>query len=355
MGSPIKVLVVDDSALVRKMLTDILSSDSNIEVIHAAKDPYEARDYLVSHQPDVITLDIEMPKMDGVTFLKKLMKAFPTPTVVISSLAEKGKKITIEAMEAGAVDIITKPKMGTSDFFDESSNDIIDRVKKASQANIGNIQNILSYSAQPIEAAEIEHTKLHETTDQIIAIGASTGGVESLAKIMPLFPPATPGIVIVQHMPEGFTASFANRLNDLSQIQVKEAEDGMRIVPGTALIAPGGTQHLKVVRYGGQYRVELEEGEKVSFNRPSVDVMLSSVAKHVGENATSIIMTGMGKDGAAGLLDVKQAGGTTFIQDESTSIIFGMPGEAKARGAAQREIPLMDIPKELLNASRKLH
>lgn len=355
MPNPIKVLIVDDSALVRKVLTQILSSDENIEVVHAAKDPYEARDYLVSHSPDVVTLDIEMPKMDGVTFLKKFMKAIPTPTVIISSLAEKGKKITIEAMEAGAVDIITKPKIGTSDFFETSSEEIIERVKRASHVNVGNIQNILNYKVPEETHPEIEPTNLGETTDQIIAIGASTGGVESLAKIMPLFPPATPGIVIVQHMPEGFTTSFANRLNELSQIQVREAQDGNRIVPGTALVAPGGSQHLRIVRYGGQYRVELFEGEKVSFNRPSVDVMFSSVAKNVGKNSSCIIMTGMGKDGAQGLLEVKEAGGQTFIQDENTSIIFGMPGEAKNRGAAQKEVPLMDIPRVLLNASRKLH
>lgn len=348
MGTKTRVMVVDDSAMVRKVLTTLLETDPNIEVIHAAKDPFEARDVLVAQKPDVITLDIEMPKMDGVTFLKKFMRVLPTPTIIISSLAEQGKAITIEALEAGAVDIITKPKIGVADHLEEIAEDVIRRVKAAARSNMSALVN--SANAGTSSHRPVEHTRLEETTDKVIAIGASTGGVEHLARIMPLFPPTTPGIVICQHMPEGFTATFASRLNDISQVRVKEAVHGDRVVPGVALLAPGGTKHMTVVRSGGQYRVQLEEGEKVSFNRPSVDVMLDSVAKHVGKNSTSILMTGMGKDGAKGLLNCRQAGGRTFIQNERSCVVFGMPGEAKKLGAAEAEVPLEQIPQALLDA-----
>lgn len=347
MGAKTRVMIVDDSAMVRKVLTTLLETDSSIEVIHAAKDPFEARDVLVEKKPDVITLDIEMPKMDGVTFLKKFMRVMPTPTIIISSLAEKGKSITIEALEAGAVDIITKPKIGVADHLEDIADDIIHRVKSAARSNMS---AVLSKARARPSSGAIENAKLVETTDKVIAIGASTGGVEHLARIMPLFPSTTPGIVICQHMPEGFTATFATRLNDISHIRVKEAEDGDRIVPGLALLAPGGTRHMKVVRSGGQYRVQLKEGEKVSFNRPSVDVLFDSIAKNVGRNSTSVIMTGMGKDGAKGLLNCRQAGGRTFIQNERSCVVFGMPGEAQKLGAAEAELQLEDIPKTLLEA-----
>lgn len=340
----IRVMIVDDSAMVRKILRDILSTDPEIEVIYAASNPYEARDVMVVQKPDVITLDIEMPKMDGVTFLKKYMRVLPTPTIIISSLAEHGKKITIEALEAGAVDIITKPKIGLSDFFDQQIADIIARVKTAAKAKV-QLQSSHITSTTPIKI-----TKLEETTDKVIAIGASTGGVEHLSRIMPLFPATSPGIVIVQHMPEGFTTSFAKRLNELSAMQVKEAQDGDRILPGLVLLAPGGKSHMSVYRSGGQYRVRLQEGEKVTFNRPSVDVLFESIADTVGKNCSTALMTGMGKDGAKGLLKIRQAGGKTFIQNEATCVIFGMPGEADRLGAALADVPLMEIPQTLLNA-----
>jgi two-component system chemotaxis response regulator CheB len=346
-GKKIRVMIVDDSAMVRKVLRDILSTDPEIDVIYAASNPYEARDVMVVQKPDVITLDIEMPKMDGVTFLKKFMRVMPTPTIIISSLAESGKKITIEALEAGAVDIITKPKIGLSDFFDQQVADIIQRVKTAAKAKV-QLPSVLNNAAtSPIKMATLE-----ETTDKVIAIGASTGGVEHLSRIMPLFPATSPGIVIVQHMPEGFTASFAKRLNELSAMQVKEAQDGDRILPGLVLLAPGGKQHMSVYRSGGQYRVRLQEGEKVSFNRPAVDVLFESVAEAVGKNCSTVLMTGMGKDGAKGLLKIRQAGGKTFIQNEATCVIYGMPGEADRMGAASAAVPLLDIPQTLLSAFR---
>lgn len=347
MSAKTRVMIVDDSAMVRKVLKTLLETDSSIEVIHAAKDPFEARDVLVEKKPDVITLDIEMPKMDGVTFLKKFMRVMPTPTIIISSLAEQGKSITIEALEAGAVDIITKPKIGVADHLEDIADEVIQRVKAAARSNMS---AVLSKAIVSPSNSKIENAKLVETTDKVIAIGASTGGVEHLARIMPLFPSTTPGIVICQHMPEGFTATFATRLNEISHIRVKEAEDGDRIVPGLALLAPGGTQHMTVVRSGGQYRVQLQEGEKVSFNRPSVDVLFDSIAKNVGRNSTSIIMTGMGKDGAKGLLNCRQAGGRTFIQNERSCVVFGMPGEAQKLGAAEAELQLEDIPSTLLEA-----
>ena len=344
----IKVLVVDDSALVRRMLTEIMNSDPDIEVVHAAKDPYEARDYLVELQPDVITLDIEMPKMDGVSFLKKYMRVMPTPTVIISSLAEKGKAVTIEALEAGAVSIIAKQKIGLSDQLEAISDEIIETVKAASKVKPKLMKVTQVRPGQGCISSL--SSSLEETTDKVIAIGASTGGVEHLARVLPLFPSVCPGIVIVQHMPEGFTRSFANRLNDLSNIKVKEAEDGDRVLPGTALLAPGGDQHMRIVQKGGQYIVELFAGEKVAFNRPAVDVLFESVSEYIGKNAVCVLMTGMGKDGAKGLMACRSKGAKTLIQSEETCVVFGMPGEAKLIGAADYEVDLMDIPQLVLDS-----
>ena len=346
----IRVLVVDDSALVRKMLTHILESDPGIKVVHAAKDPYEARDYLVECRPDVITLDIEMPKMDGVSFMKKYMKVMPTPTIIISSLAEKGKAITIEALEAGAFDIIVKPKIGLSDELEAISEHLIASVKAAARTILS--PKISSTSIQKKPA--FDRAKLEETTDKVIAIGASTGGVEHLARLLPQLPAVTPGVVIVQHMPEGFTASFAARLNELCSMRVKEAEDGDRVLPGTVLLAPGGDRHMKIVRLGGQYIVQLVEGEKVTFNRPSVDVLFDSIAENVGKNAVCVLMTGMGKDGAKGLLHCKNKGSVTIIQSEKTCVVFGMPGEAQALGAEVFVADLVDIPQLVLDKIRKV-
>jgi two-component system chemotaxis response regulator CheB len=345
----IRVLVVDDSALARKILVDGLSRDPDIEVIGTARDPYVARDMLIKERPDVITLDVEMPRMDGVTFLKKYMPVLPTPTVVVSALTERGKRITIEALEAGAVDVVLKPKIGVVDQFPAMMEDIRERVKAAAQVDVSRYARYQPKVRKPIAPVETSGV-LHETTDRVIAIGASAGGVAALTRIIPAFPPAAPGIVIVQHMPAGFTTSFAERLNNLSVMQVKEAESGDRVRPGLVLIAPGGERHIEVRRSGGEYRVVLRKGEKVSGHVPSVNVLFRSVATHVGPNAAAAILTGMGDDGAEGLLAIRGAGGRTFAQDERTSVVFGMPRAAWQNGGAEKQVPLDRIPLRLLQA-----
>jgi two-component system chemotaxis response regulator CheB len=345
----VRVLVVDDSALARKILVDGLSRDPDIEVIGTARDPYVARDILVKERPDVITLDVEMPRMDGVTFLRKYMPVIPTPTVMVSALTERGKRITIEALEAGAVDVVLKPKIGVVDQFPVMMDDVRERVKAAARVDVSRYARSRPRVRKPVTPVEPSEA-LHETTDRVIAIGASAGGVAALTRIIPAFPPAAPGIVIVQHMPAGFTTSFAERLNNLSLMQVKEAESGDRVRPGLVLIAPGGERHIEVRRSGGEYRVRLMEGEKVSGHVPSVDVLFHSVARHVGRNAAAVILTGMGSDGADGLLAIRQAGGRTFSQDERTSVVYGMPRAAWQTGGAEKQVPLDRIPLRLLQA-----
>lgn len=347
----IKVLIVDDSALVRKILSTGLSTDPEIEIIGMAQDPYQARDILVEKEPDVITLDVEMPKMDGVTFLKKFMDKFPTPTVMISSLTEQGKRITIEALEAGAVDIIEKPKVGLTDKLPEMMADICKRVKAAARVNV---QYHAARRAQRPSIPSVSTASLEQSTDKVIAIGASTGGVEALARILPEFPAASPGIVVVQHMPQGFTQSFAERLDKVCPTKVKEAKHNDRVISGTILIAPGGNQHMEVYRSGGEYRIRLQTGEKVTGHRPSVDVMFKSVAKYVGKNAVGVLMTGMGKDGAQGLLEIKNSGGITIAQDSKSSVVWGMPGAAVEIEAAQNQASLDDIPRECIDAIKKI-
>lgn len=347
----IRVLVVDDSALVRKILTMGLNKDPNIEVIGGAGDPYQARDMLVELNPDVITLDIEMPKMDGVTFLKRFMPHQPVPTVVLSSLTSKSAELSIQALEAGAVSVMQKPKVGIADRLDFLVPEICEEVKKASRVNVNHYQQTRDMALKQIDS-ELDHKRaLSETTDKVIAIGASTGGVESLSKILPLFPPDSPGIVIVQHLPALFTHSFATRLDTLCSMKVKEAQDGDRVLPGQILIAPGGDQHLEVIRQGGQYRVKLITTDTHYFNVPAIDVMFESVAQSVGQNATAIVMTGMGKDGAKGLLDIYNAKGKTFVQNEETCVINGMPQASYDLNPENPRIPLNLIPKTLLNAA----
>ncbi len=344
----IKVLIVDDSALVRKILKDGLSADPDIEVIGTARDPYQARDILVLKRPDVITLDVEMPRMDGVTFLKKFMPVYPTPTVMVSSLTERGKKITIEALEAGAVDIVTKPRTGISDDLPRMLKEIRQKVKQAAKVDLSRFakqKKIVPSVIKPLRATKA----LDESTDKVIAIGASTGGTEALARILPAFPRISPGIVIVQHMPEGFTRSFAERLDSLCQMKVKEAQDNDRVLPGLCLVAPGGARHMEIIRSGGQYRVHLKTGEKVSGHRPSVDVLFHSVAVNAGKNAAAALMTGMGRDGADGLLAIRNAGGRTLAQDEPTCVVFGMPRAGWENGGAEMLVPLQNIPSVLLN------
>ncbi|MEE8389662.1 MAG: chemotaxis response regulator protein-glutamate methylesterase [Anaerolineae bacterium] len=362
--SKIRVLVVDDSALARKILVDGLSRDPHIEVIGTARDPYVARDILVKERPDVITLDVEMPRMDGVTFLRRYMPVIPTPTVMVSALTERGKRITIAALEAGAVDVVLKPRVGVVDEFPTMMTDLRERVKAAAQVDVSHYaqaQSRLRRRPMPPVAANgalvngalgEASDALHESTDRVIAIGASAGGVAALVRVIPAFPPAAPGIVVIQHMPAGFTSSFAERLNHQSAMQVKEAKSGDRVRPGLVLIAPGGERHMEVRRSGGEYRVRLTEGEKVSGHKPSVDVLFHSVARYAGRNAAAAILTGMGDDGADGLLAIRQAGGRTFAQDERTSVVFGMPRAAWEKGAAEMQVPLDKVPARLLQALR---
>jgi two-component system chemotaxis response regulator CheB len=351
-GKKIRVLVVDDSALARKILVNGLSRDPDIEVVGTARDPYVARDLLLKERPDVITLDVEMPRMDGVTFLKKYMAVIPTPTVMVSALTERGKRVTIQALEAGAVDVVLKPKIGVVDQFPTMMDDIRERVKAAARVDVSRYARSRRPKVRrpitPIAPSEA----MEETTDRVIAMGASAGGVAALTRVIPAFPPAAPGIVIVQHMPAGFTTSFAERLNNLSPMQVKEAQTSDRVRPGLVLLAPGGERHMEVRRSGGEYRVRLVEGEKVSGHVPSVDVLFHSVARNVGRNAAAVILTGMGSDGANGLLAIRQAGGRTFSQDERTSVVFGMPRAAWEKGGAERRVPLDKVPLRLLEALR---
>ncbi len=344
-NSPVRVLIVDNSAMVRKILSVGLAKDPDIEVIGQASDPYRARDLLVELQPDVITLDVEMPKMDGVTFLKRFMPVMPTPTVVISSLTQAGKRICLEALEAGAVDVVAKPVLGLVDGLPLLLDDICRRVKAAAKADVSRFARGRAGPAiEPISSS------LEETTDRLIAIGASTGGVEALGRILPTFPADAPGIVIVQHMPMGFTASFAERLDRVCHMRAKEAETGDRVLPGRILLAPGGSRHMTIERSGGQYRAVLREGGEVNYSRPSVDVLFHSVAAVAGRNAAAALLTGMGKDGAAGLLAIRQAGGRTFAQDEASSVVFGMPAAAQHLGGAEAMAPLEKIPALLVRA-----
>jgi two-component system chemotaxis response regulator CheB len=346
----IRVLVVDDSALARKILVEGLQKDPQIEVIGAARDAYMAFDMIARQHPDVITLDVEMPGMDGVAFLKKFIPEFPIPTIIVSSLTEQGKQISLEALEAGAVDVVAKPRIGIVDGLPAMMDDICMRVKNASRAIVR--RKLKAPGQGPALAITPETQSLSETTDHVIAIGASAGGVSALANILPAFPAASPGIVIVQHMPGDFTTGFAQRLDSLSQMQVREAVHGDRVRPGLVLLAPGGNRHMEVHRSGGEYRIALIPGPKVTGHQPSVDVLFRSVARQVGQNAVAALLTGMGEDGASGLLSIRLAGGRTFCQDEATSVVWGMPGVAWKQGAAEAALPLDEIPARLLYAVR---
>ncbi len=348
-SAKIRVLIVDDSALVRKILSVGLGKDPRIEVVGQAGDPYRARDLIVELHPDVITLDVEMPRMDGVTFLKRFMPIMPIPTVVISSLTQAGKRVTLDALEAGAVDVIAKPTIGLTDGLPVMLDDICARVKEAATVNVAHFaRKEVNFTVETVQAS------LGETTDRVIAIGASTGGVPALADILPAFPADAPGILVVQHMPAGFTTTFAERLDASCRMRVREAEEGDRVLPGRILIAPGSYKHMKLVRSGGEYRVMLADGAPVNFSRPSVDVLFESVAKHAGANAAAALLTGMGKDGADGLLAIRRAGGRTFAQDEATSVVFGMPRAAQALDAAELMLPLGKIPAALVTAVQSI-
>ena len=353
----IRVLVVDDSALVRQTLTDLLQSDPAIEVMGAASDPFAAARLIQHEVPDVITLDIEMPRMDGITFLRKIMTQRPIPVVICSSLAEVGSETLAQAWDCGAVEIIAKPKVGTAQFLQESRIRICDVVKAASRAQTRRIAGREGRTVGPekkltadvVLAPPVAGQAMARTTETVVCIGASTGGTESLRVVLEALPAASPGIVIVQHMPEKFTEAFARRLNGLCEVEVKEAVDGDTVLRGRVLIAPGD-RHTLLQRSGARYYVSVKEGPLVSRHRPSVDVLFRSAARYAGSNAIGIIMTGMGDDGARGLLEMKQAGGYTIAQDEATSIVFGMPKEAIALGAADRILPLEQLAAEINRA-----
>ena len=331
---PIRVLIVDDSATARAVLHDILDSDPTILVVGTANDAFIARDKIIELRPDVICLDVEMPRMDGITFLKRLMHYMPLPVVMVSSLTQSGAKTTLAALEAGAVDFVAKPHSYIYDGKDQMRDELITKIKSASKAKV--MQHALR------ESIQVNTSSLLETTNKILAIGASTGGTEALKDVLMRLPRNAPGTVVVQHMPADFVAPFAERLNTLCSIEVREACNGDSIIPGVALIAPGD-YHMVVRRSGARYYVEIGSGEKISGHRPSVDVMLHSVAKIAGANAVGVILTGMGRDGAKGLLAMRNAGAKTIGQDEMSCVVYGMPKVAFELGAVERQLPLHKI------------
>lgn len=340
----IKVLIIDDSAMIRKVFEQELSKDPDIEVVGTAPDPFVGRDKIVYLKPDVITLDIEMPRMDGLTFLEKLMKHYPLPVVVVSSLAKKGGDVALKAMELGAVEVLCKP--GTAYSVGDMSEQLIEKVKAAAQVTVSKRAGA---SGPSVTSSGAQMASIGvKTTNKIIAIGASTGGTEALKEVITRLPANAPPVVIVQHMPQNFTKAFADRLNELSQVHVKEAEDGEYLATGKVLIAPGN-QHMEIRRSGINYYVTLFDGPMVFHQRPAVEHLFNSVAQYAGQNAVGAILTGMGKDGAQGLLAMRKAGAATVAQDERTCIVFGMPKEAIDLGAAQVIKPLPQIAQTLLD------
>jgi two-component system, chemotaxis family, protein-glutamate methylesterase/glutaminase len=345
------VLIVDDSAVVRQVITAVLSKDRMIEVIGAVADPIFAMQRMKMQWPDVIVLDIEMPRMDGVTFLKKIMAERPTPVVVCSTLTTRGAETTMQALSAGAVTAVAKPKIGAREFLLEASASLIVAVKSAANANVRNLRPAVVPNAAPEGVSESQSAGLfeamRETTEHVVAIGTSTGGTQALEAILSALPRVVPGIVVVQHMPEKFTAAFSQRLDSICQMEVREAQDNDRVLPGRALIAPGGKQ-MVLQRSGTVYYVSVKPGPPVNRHCPSVDVLFRSVAKVAGKNALGIIMTGMGNDGAHGLKQMRDAGARTLAQDEESCVVFGMPKEAIKLDAADRVLPLNAIPNEIL-------
>jgi two-component system chemotaxis response regulator CheB len=356
-ANKIGVLIVDDSAAVRQALQEVLSSDPEIEVIGTASDPYIAVERIKARTPDVITLDVEMPRMDGLTFLEKIMSQHPIPVVICSTLSEKGSATALAALERGAVDIITKPKLGSQEFFRESCIHICDVVKSAAHVRVkpGKLRP-LPLRVSPKLSADVilEKPKLNamiQTTEKIVSVGASTGGTEALRSFLEALPADAPGILIVQHMPEHFTARFAERLDGLCKVTVKEAADGDTVIRGRVLIAPGN-KHMLLKRSGARYYVEVKDGPLVSRHRPSVDILFRSTARYAGRNAIGVIMTGMGDDGAHGLLEMKEAGASTIAQDEASCVVFGMPAEAIKLGGAGQILPLNRISAEVVRLGR---
>jgi two-component system chemotaxis response regulator CheB len=355
MGSKVRVLVVDDSALVRQAMSEILSSDPGIMVMATAADPFIAVEKLKKEIPDVITLDIEMPRMDGITFLQKIMTQHPIPVVVCSSLTDGRSETAVRALESGAVEIIAKPRLGTRRFFEESRVRICDAVKAAALAKKSKVQPLRKIEPKLTADAVISKHRsraMIETTDKIVAVGASTGGTEALRVFLESLPLDAPGIVVVQHMPENFTAHFARRLDALCRVSVKEAENNDSVITGRVLIAPGN-KHTLLKRSGARYFVQVKDGPLVCRHRPSVDVLFRTTARYAGKNAVGVIMTGMGDDGARGLMEMKEAGAYTIAQDEETSVVFGMPMEAIKRGAADAVLPLGAISGAVVRKSKR--
>lgn len=356
---PIKVMIVDDSAVVRQVLSATLGEDRAIEVIGAVVDPLFALERMKACWPDVIVLDVEMPRMDGITFLRKIMAERPTPVVICSTLTEKGSETALQALSAGAVCVVSKPKIGLKQFLTDSSDDLVSAVKVAARAKVRRLmaasQSIAVPTAPKLSADAIlpPGTAMAQTTETVVAIGTSTGGTQALEAVLRALPRVCPGIVVVQHMPEKFTGAFAQRLDTVCEVEVREARQGDRVVPGRVLIAPGG-RHMLLKRSGAQYVVDVVDGPPVSRHRPSVDVLFRSVARFAGRNAVGIIMTGMGDDGARGMKEMHDAGAWTVAQDEATCVVYGMPKEAVKLGAVDRILPLQDIPSAILGRiSRK--
>jgi two-component system chemotaxis response regulator CheB len=349
----IRVLIVDDSALVRSILTDMLSADPGIEVVGSASDAHIAREKIKQLNPDVLTLDVEMPKMDGLTFLKNLMRLHPMPVVMVSSLTERGADVTLDAMAIGAVDFLSKPKIDVAATLRDYSDELIDKIKTAANASVRALdaQRMATLVSRPKFTADAVIPKTAgsrqiRTTDRIIAIGASTGGTEAIKHVLMGMPADTPGIVIAQHIPKAFSTPFARRMNDCCQMTVYEAEDGQQILAGHVYIAPGD-RHLIVVRDGARYVCKLDDGTPVNRHKPSVDVLFRSVAQNVGRSSIGVLLTGMGKDGARGLKEMLEAGSQTIAQDEASSVVWGMPGEAVHLGAAQHVVALDDVASRL--------
>ena len=343
----IKVLIVDDSALIRGIMKEIINSQADMEVVGVAPDPLVARELIKQTNPDVLTLDVEMPKMDGLDFLEKLMRLRPMPVVMVSSLTERGNEITLRALELGAVDFVTKPKISIQSGMLEYTELIADKIRGAAKARIRARAIPSTQGAAPGGKPLPQVGNLLTSSEKLIIIGASTGGTEAIKEFLLQMPSDCPGILITQHMPEGFTRSFAKRLDSLCKVSVNEAEGGERILPGHAYIAPGHS-HLLLTRSGANYVTQLDQGPPVNRHRPSVDVLFRSAAIAAGKNAVGVILTGMGKDGAQGMLEMKQAGAHNFAQDEASCVVFGMPREAIAVGAVDDVAPLMELPTRVL-------
>ncbi|BCF90068.1 MULTISPECIES: chemotaxis response regulator protein-glutamate methylesterase [Paraburkholderia] len=351
----IKVLCVDDSALIRSLMTEIINSQPDMTVVATAPDPLVARDLIKQHNPDVLTLDVEMPRMDGLDFLEKLMRLRPMPVVMVSSLTERGSEITLRALELGAVDFVTKPKVGIRDGMLDYSEKLADKIRAAARARVRQAAPVQHAAAAAGHAGAAAHAASPAplfnnplvSTEKLIIVGASTGGTEAIREVLVPLPPDAPAVLIAQHMPPGFTKSFAQRLNGLCRITVKEAEHGERVLPGHAYIAPGHA-HLLLARSGANYIAHLSDDPPVNRHRPSVDVLFRSAAQHAGKNAVGVILTGMGRDGAAGLLDMRKAGAYTLAQDEASCIVFGMPREAIAMGAADEIASLSEMSRRVM-------